>query len=187
MRSAHALIETFTTAAASDNVTYVVSADLHILRTNPAWERFGRANGGDDFLGQWQHGASLLDVIPPPLRVFFHDGFARAAASGERWEHDYECSSPALFRLYRMIAYPFAEAFVVTHALLVERAHDREPHAPDDAYVARGVLVMCAHCRRVRHGGERERWDWVPGYVADMPPNVSHGLCPPCARYYYGV
>jgi hypothetical protein len=29
------------------------------------------------------------------------------------------------------------------------------------------------------------RWDWVPGWVAESPEDISHGLCDACAAYYY--
>lgn len=180
------LVETFTALAASDNVSYILSNDLFIQNTNSAWDQFAIENGGEQILATWGRGASLLAAIPEPLRPFFVDGFARACSTGERWEHDYECSSPERYRQFRMIVFPFAEGFVVTHALRAEHAHDRETRGPAEAYVHQGLITMCAHCRRVRTPPRaRERWDWVPVYVARPQSRVSHGLCPPCAEYYY--
>ena len=179
-----ALAETFSAIAASDNVSYILSKDLRILRTNSAWDRFALENGGEQILVSWRPGASILAAIPELLRPFFVERFGRACATGERWEHDYECSSPERYRQFRMIAFPFGESFVVTHALRAEHAHDRETREPSEVYVQRGIVTMCAHCRRVR-ARPRERWDWVPMYVARPPARVSHGLCAPCAEYYY--
>ena len=180
------LVALFKTLAPSENVSYILSDDRRILRTNAAWDRFAAANGGEQFLATWRRGTSLIDVIPEPLKAFYVDGFSRACTSGERWEHDYECSSPDTYRLFRMIVYPFGESCVVTHSLRVERTHDRDEHAPSSEYVNDGVVVMCAHCRRVRGQGP-ERWDWVPAYVARPVAFLSHGLCAACVEYYYAA
>jgi len=171
----------------SDDTTYVLSKDLRLVRTNAAWAAFARANGGEQMLDRWRKGASVLEAIPEVLRGFYRDGFLRALATSTPWMHEYECSSPDVYRLYRMIAYPVGGFLIVTNALQV--AH---PHAPPDAaldvgaYAQRGVVRMCANCRRVHRPGSNERWDWVPALVAHMPDNVSHGLCPPCAVFLYG-
>lgn len=178
------LVETFTAIAASANVSYILTAGLRIVRTNSAWDRFALENGGEQLLATWRRGTSLVDAIPEPLRPFYVEGFGRAASRGEPWEHDYECSSPERYRQFRMLAFPFGESFVVTHALRAEHAHDREVCGPSDEYVHRGLVTMCSHCRRVC-ARAHERWDWVPTYVARPPTRVSHGLCPPCAHYYY--
>lgn len=172
---------TFATLAPTANVTYVVSDDWRITETNEAWHTFARDNGCD----RLHVGASLLDVIPPALLPFYQSGFARAAASGQRWEHDYECSSPQLFRRFRMLAYPFDDSFVVTHALLIETPHPWQMFQPGGTYECNGCIVMCAHCRRVRATSERERWDWVPDYLRVDQSRTTHGLCPGCYSYYY--
>lgn len=183
-RDAFDLLDMFAELEQHDNVSYVLSKDLRILRTNAAWRRFALANGGESFLARWKHGSSLLDVIPDELKPFYRQSFARATEADERWDHDYECSSPELFRKYRMIVYPFGGSFVVTHALLVEGPH-RVAHDPGKHYETQGVIAMCSHCRRVRCTSELERWDFVPSYLAPGYTKVSHTLCPPCWRYYY--
>ena len=186
MRDPVDLFSAFRYLGDSDNVSYILDPDLRIVDTNAAWDRFALENGGDGLLGKWQRGRPLLAVIPDVLQPFFRDHFARAARTGERWEHDYECSSPTLVRRFRMLTYPFGHAFVVTHALLVSHERDEPAAAPSPAYERDGVVAMCAHCRRVRHASEPERWDWVPAYLAPGLDRMTHGLCPPCFRYYYG-
>lgn len=175
----------YASLADGDNVTYILSDDLHILRTNAAWERFARENGGENVLAMWRRGAALLDAVPAELQRFLADGFARARRSEDRWEHDYECSSPTEHRTYRMIVYPFSGGFVVTHALLVSRPHEQVALEPGAQYEHDGLISMCAHCRRVRWSSKPERWDWVPAYVAKRHDNISHGLCAACYRFYY--
>lgn len=185
-RDAIALTRMFEGLRASDNVSYVLSKALTILRTNAAWDAFARQNGGDSLVSKETRHQCVLDVVPAPLRDFYVAGFARAAANDEQWIHDYECSSAETFRKFRMIVYPFNGTFVVTHALIVEHAHDREPREPGVTYEQEGVVTICAHCRRVRNRVVTDRWDWVPSYVLSPPRNLSHGLCVPCARYNYG-
>ncbi|MDB4932944.1 MAG: hypothetical protein JWM10_5428 [Myxococcaceae bacterium] len=168
----------------SDNVAYVVTPEGVIGRTNPAWRRFASANGGGAMAG----GAVLAAVLPAVLRAYYVDGFARALATGEPWEHDYECSSAETFRRFRMVAYPFdGRGLVVVNSLRLERPHEREAHpGDDDAYTVDGVITMCSHCRRLRRATAPVRWDWVPAYVRSPPDNLSHGLCASCYEYYWG-
>jgi hypothetical protein len=185
LRGAAGVTRLFSSLADGDNVTYMLSSELRIVDHNGAWERFARENGGEQCLERWPRGSSILDAVSGELRSFFADRFAGAARSGERWDHDYECSSAMEFRQYRMIAYPFSGSFVVTHALLVSTPHEHVELAPSEVYERDGLITMCSHCRRVRRKTTPECWDWVPQYVATAHNNISHGLCTGCYRYYY--
>lgn len=178
------LIALFRTLADCDQTTFILTPERMLLRCNAAWDRFVLANRGDHLLAREVRGTFVLAAISPSLRAFYAAGFDHACRSGERWEQDYECSSDQVFRTFRMVAYPFGDWLLVTHVLVVEHAHDREAFAPGEAYERDGVIMMCSHCRLVRHT-TAPRWDWVPDLVANMPSNVSHGLCPSCTRYYY--
>lgn len=179
--------ELFRTVEESDDVALVLSRDLRQVRTNGGWHRFAAANGGDAVLERWTPGTSILSAIPPVLPPFYVAGYERAFATGERWEHDYECSSAERFRQFRMVVYPARPSFlVVVHSLRVERPHDRAPSAPDlERYTVEGVVTMCSHCRRVRFPAGTARWDWIPELVSAPPAGISHGLCGPCIRFYY--
>jgi hypothetical protein len=170
----------------TDDCSYVLTADLRLVRTNAAWTRFARLNGGEALLLRWTRNASILDAMSGELQTFYREAFARVLATGQRWDHDYECSSDQVYRSYRMLVFPVGQNFlVVTNSLRLERPHDHVAIAANDAdYVHDGVIRMCANCRRVRVVGSIERWDWVPDYVRTMRPNVSHGLCAACAATY---
>jgi hypothetical protein len=166
--------------------------DLSLGYVNRAWNAFGRANGGSEEEGRWGLGANVLDVVPLPLRPFYERLFARALETRAPVDHDYECSSPARRRTFRMRAHPtVAGAVVVVHSLLCEAAHGEEAHAAiERAYRSKsGMIEQCAHCRRVRRAvtpaGTAAEWDWVPGYVAHMPARTSHGVCAICMDYFY--
>lgn len=170
-----------------------LSSDLRVAYVNPAWTAFGRANGAPQDVERWARGADLLAATPPVLRPFFAELFARARSTNQPVAHEYECSSPDVRRVFRMLAHPCPSgAFVVVHSLLREGAPEEGAHAALEALYRdrRGMIVQCSCCRRVRRAAIADdttaHWDWVPSYVAKIPPDTSHGLCAVCARYYYG-
>jgi hypothetical protein len=169
-----------------------LTPELTIGYVNRAWTAFARANGGAGQEDRWGLGANVLAVTPAVLRPFYEQMFARAVETHAPVEHDYECSSPTHQRRFRMRVFPTpAGGFVVVHSLLREAAHSIEAHAAvEKLYRDRhGLIVQCAHCRRVRRAitpaATTALWDWVPDYVAHMPARTSHGLCVACRDYFY--
>lgn len=166
-----------------------IDANLRIFYVNPAWLAFGRDNGLTWGHEPWMLGVELLSAVPPVLRPFYEELFERARTSSGPVEHSYECSTPTLFRRYRLQVFRCdADALLVAHSLLQESSHT-QPSSPaiESLYRdAQGVVSQCSHCRRVRRVGYLGgRWDWVPDFVAHIPANTSHGLCPLCSEYYF--
>lgn len=184
-QDARELRDLYAELEATDDTSYILSDELRIVRVNPAFHRFAAANAGDDVAARWGRGAAVVDATCAELRPFYQALFARALATGQRFEHDYECSSPQVFRAFRMLVVPVGAYLMVTHSLQVERPHDRAALAADPSYRHNGAIRMCACCRRVRASTAIERWDWVPAYVEAMPRNVSHGLCAMCEHGYH--
>ena len=175
-----------------------LSADSRIAYFNPAWLGFATDNQGNPLIGaQWGLGAGYLDSISPTLRPFYKLLLQRAPSPDRSLHpsrHEYECSSASDYRRFEMHVYalPRAAGFVIVNSMVVERPHDpaeRPAHAPSSDNYCRtdGVIVQCAHCRRVQHSIQLVRWDWVPTWVDRAPANTSHGLCPMCSDYYYPV
>lgn len=170
---------------------YLLSLGLSIIAVNDGWRRFARANGAPA-LAQGAEGQPLLEVVAEPLRSFYERSFARVRQEGKPWYHEYECSSPSVYRRLAMrvdLTAP-GDAFVVVHSSLVEvpMAREAAPEARLDDYVnSRGVVIQCANCRRVRRRAPEELWDWLPWLVTTRPSNLSHGLCRTCATLYYSV
>lgn len=179
--------ELLRSADESSDSAYVLDRELRLVHTNDGWANFARANDGERLLERWPIGAPIMGAIPAPLMNFYASGFAQVTASGDRWEHEYECSSATVFRRFRMSVYPLARDHVlVYHSLIVERPHVEDGCPANDAlYSERGFINQCAHCRRVRKPGAVDRWDWVPAYVSSHISNVSHGLCLRCETMYY--
>lgn len=166
--------------------------DWTLAYLNPAWLQFSQDNGAPGLESRFGLGTSYLDALPPVLHGWYADLLSRALAGSERVDHDYECSSAEQYRLLRMSLFPLRHraGVLVVHSVRVEHPHDaseRPPLPPVDSRYrdARGLIVQCSHCRRTRRV-DGTTWDWVPDWVRKVPPLTSHGLCPPCMRYYFG-
>jgi hypothetical protein len=182
-----AVPRTFEAVADSTDIAYVMSADWKLERTNAGWTRFALENGGAGLLERWPQGSSIKDAIPSVLWAFYGEAFERVSATGQHWEHDFECSSPEAYRLMHMIVYPSASgSLLVVNTPTIERAHVMDAVSANRAeYERQGLMVTCSHCRRFRNASREGRWDWVPELVSNPPARLSHGLCPPCLEHYY--
>jgi hypothetical protein len=173
-------------------VSYVLDSQFRIMYCNPAWNRFAESNGGiPQFTSEAVVGFDLFDSIPDDLRVVYADAFQEVLSTGTIWEKSYECSSPALLRLFRMRIHLLKPQkwFVVTNTLIVERCHARRAATDPNAYVdANSILTACAHCRCSRRVDTPDQWDFVAEHLETRPNSplkVSHGLCPVCRAYFY--
>ena len=180
----------FDPTALEDDPATICALDrlLRITYVNRAWRDFARENGGSWGSGKWRVGVALLRAIPDALQEFYQGMFERVRESDDPIEHSYECSSPQTLRRFRMRAYRCnAGTIVVAHSLALEAPHPAAPRPASDATYrdARGVIIQCCYCRRVRRMAEAAQWDWVPEYVAQIPRMTSHGICPLCERYYF--
>jgi hypothetical protein len=177
-------------ALETDGSTVVVIDREYAIRwVNSAWHRFAFDNDGSDIPERYGHGSSYLDGIAPPLRGFYETAFAAAMAKKGVFEHTYECSSPAVFRLFLVRALPCGpEGLLLEHSRVVERPHGGVPSELPPASYARadGTILQCGNCRRVRRA-QGDSWDWVPEWTKAPPRHTSHGLCAPCSAFYWGV
>lgn len=68
---------------------------------------------------------------------------------------------------------------------LAERVAELE-RALAEVQVLRGLLPICAYCKKVRTG--EKYWQQVEAYVmAHLPVRFSHGICPECTKKYFGT
>jgi hypothetical protein len=170
--------------------------DRRLAYFNPWWYRFARENDGEDaIILDWNLGRSVMDSVPGSLKEFYENlyrsVFEKDPTSGPQVRHEYECSSPDIFRRYLMTLYRLGEAegILVVNSLVVEEPHDpgtRPSHEPlPAAYVdENGFIHQCAGCRRVMNLKEEDRWDWVPAWVAKPPLRTSHTLCSTCLPFF---
>lgn len=174
---------------ADPGTIYGASPDFRLAYVNTAFDRFCAENGGP--AGGIALGTSLVDLVEGPLRDFYRDRFSHAATTGAVPQFDYECSSAATFRRFRMSIFRVGDRgnLLIANRPIVETPRGLPAAAPPDEAGYRtpeGILAMCSHCRCARHVADG-RWDLVPAWIARQPPRVSHGLCPPCAAYYLAM
>jgi len=176
----------------SSAVAYMLNSEFRIMYFNPAWKQFAEANGAPKLASQLVIGADLFDFVPEALKTFYSDAFREIMASGRVWEKSYECSSPTLFRMFRMRVHLVKpqDGLVITNSLLVERSHTRMMwSANQNEYMnTNGFVTICAHCRCSRRIDKPDQWDFVPEYIEpalNYAARFSHGLCPVCHAYFY--
>ena len=166
--------------------------DLTIAYVNPAWARFAKDNGASNgFPARWREGAPFLDGVGKPLREYYRSHLLAALRSSQIWSSEYECSSPKLFRLYRMDVTPvgLGRGLLVTHTRLAQLPHTpsltRGPVDPAPYLDEHGHIPQCMHCRRVQRADAKHQWDWVPLWVEQVPDAATGSLCTECiaARY----
>ena len=179
------------TLQGSAAVSYITNSQCRLIYCNPAWDLFARSNDAPELAVESVIGSDLFDAIPEVLRVVYSDAFQKVLTTGDIWEQSYECSSPNVFRSFRMRIHLLAPRnwLLVTNTLLFERSHKKlaEP-APHTYMDSDGLITMCAHCRCSRRIHDPNQWDFVPEYLQlkrDPGTRVSHGLCPICRIYFY--
>ncbi|HEY3928861.1 MAG TPA: hypothetical protein VGL89_10820 [Candidatus Koribacter sp.] len=169
-------------------VMYLLDPQSRIVYCNLAWNRFANDNDAPELVREKVIGTSVLDVTVDPLRGFYEHIYSQVKKAREPWEYNFECSSDEQYRMLRMRIFPLPKSFLlVENSVRVERPHTAVAvDTTEFCYTdSRGMVVMCAHCRRTRHP-DTDRWDWVPRFVANLPPNTSHGLCKNCRSFYFG-
>ena len=172
---------------AEPSSAYVLSADLRLLHVNTAWSRFARENGAPELADGWSSLSALPESMGRELRDFFVARLERVLTEASVWSHIYECSSPAVYRKFNMRVKPApsGEGLVVVHSIVEEIR--LKPGAPlRDFSDARGMIVRCAACGRVRRSSEPPSWQWVPGLETERT-DVSHGICAICEFQHYGA
>ena len=173
-----------------ESVLYALDADFRVVYCNAAWDRFASANKGETTKSSAVQGKFVLEAFSEPLKGFYERAFRAVRQTGQTWEHCYECSSPELFRRFRMrvLFLPESDIVLVISSLEIECPHgpERQPRVFDPVFYQNrdGLISMCSSCRRTRQADAPESWDWVPHLIEKMPRNVSHGLCPVCLDYF---
>ena len=82
---------------------------------------------------------------------------------------------------------PWAQVVVVQAATAIERQQliVRLREALAEVRALSGLLPICAHCKKIRD--DQGYWHQVEEYIQNhSDAEFSHGLCPECARLYYG-
>jgi hypothetical protein len=172
----------------SEDVAYFLDTSFVLRGYNDSWIEFALANDGADVIERFPIGCDVLAVIDESLRPFYVEGYRKAMADGERFDCEYECSSPDVFRLLAQSAYPLDTAgWLITNHFRIQ-----EPFAPDAGEELgprhvdeTGNIIQCCHCRKTRDQSRHEKWDWIPQLVRNPRPEITHSLCVHCLNFYY--
>ena len=165
-------------------VVFSLDRSLLVVYCNAAWDAFARENGGAGWERPSPYGRSLLDVIPDRLKGLHRTAYLSVFLSGTSWTHHYECSSPEVYRLFRMTVNrsPGGDFLTVANSLVTANLHSasRQSARASNAHRGAGDSVrMCCVCRRTSRVADQV-WDWVPEYVKVPPKLLVHGLCESC-------
>jgi hypothetical protein len=172
-------------------VSYILDSQCRFIYRNPAWDRFAESNGAPQLTSEAIVGFDLFDAIPDVLRTVYSAAFQEVLSTGQAWGRSYECSSPTVFRMFRMRIHLLKPQnwFLVANTLVFERSHPKLTEPDSNTYVdSDGLITICAHCRCSRRVDSPYQWDFVPEYVQlrlESAVKVSHGLCPVCRVYFY--
>jgi len=171
----------------SADVSFVLDSELHLVYRNPAWNKFASENNAPELATEAVIGTDLLQVIGEDLRPFYTAAFEKVREQRLVWECLYECSSPRVFRRFRMQVQLLAPSgYLVRNSLLVERPHAPSEPAEGAEYVgSNGFIKVCMHCRCSRSATPPFHWDFVPEHLERGLANISHSLCPVCLEYFY--
>ena len=99
--------------------SYILDSQCRFIHCNPAWDRFAKSNGAPQLTSEAVVGSNLLDAIPDSLRAVYSAAFQEVLSTGLVWDNCIECSSPTLFRTFRMRIHLLKPQnwFLVTHCL----------------------------------------------------------------------
>ncbi|MBE7543363.1 MAG: hypothetical protein KJZ79_02595 [Bryobacteraceae bacterium] len=168
------------------SVIYFLDRHLRINWCNAAWDRFARENRGPHLIRQQTIGFPILNAFPDTLVQFYASMYESVLATGVPVSHEFECSSDTLFRRIHLfvLSNPTELGLILINSPIVEHPHgpERPAHQPPGGL---DPVPICCHCRRTRLSSDPPEWVWVPGFVREPPPRVSHMICNPCHTLNY--
>jgi hypothetical protein len=150
---------------------------------------FAVANNGTKALSSAVIGTCIMDVVPPALQNFYRTAYDAVMRFRRNWWHVFECSSPALARVYQMRIMPCdGECFLTINTLMSEAPVGVEPPKNLEDYAgADGIALMCSNCRRVKRLSRPAAWEWIPELLWSGQVLTTFDLCDFCTAYHYHV
>jgi hypothetical protein len=168
-------------------VEYWIDTRDRLVRVNDAWEAFARENDAPELTRDRVLDQSLWGFIAGEATRHLYVQLLARVRSGVTARFTLRCDSPTVRRSLQMVVSPADyglvrfEGAVVAAELRPEQSVLRrdQPRGP-------GLLTACGWCKRV---SLPDGWAEVEDAVARLavfdahrPPEITHGICPPCAR-----
>ncbi len=182
----------FKTIEDSKDVIFGLSKNLELIYFNESWREFYIANCEEcqDILLKFPLGTPFENAILGDLKDYYKIQYAKVLTNLKVWKHEYECSSPNVFRVFLQSVYPLKNGagLIVVNSLKIEcKKSDctSQIHNSIDYVHNTGLITQCSHCKRTQRVNDLEIWDWVPQFIVNMPSNTSHSICPICYDYHW--
>ncbi len=183
----------FTTLEKSPNAVFGLSKNLDLVYFNKAWFNFSKENKGEPGISRhFPIGTPIGNAISGNLKEYYLNKYQEVLDTKKVWKHEYECSSPSLFRIFHQITYPLKnnEGLIIVNSLKIERnidvANDNVLPFKEENYIQKtGYINQCSNCRRTQRVKKSLVWDWVPIFLEKIPEKMSHTICPVCYDYYW--
>lgn len=175
-------------------VTYHLDPVDRIAAVNDAWQVFADRNDGAALRAPAIIGQRLWDHLTDPTTVeLYRLALLRVRRHAATVRFEFRCDSPSRRRLLAMEIAP-ERAGMVRFSTRTIREEARDPVELLDATVRHDAppITMCSWCKRVDLGGGE--WGEVEAALAslrlfdrDVPPLISHGMCPACHDMISGL
>jgi hypothetical protein len=183
----------FETIENSPHSIFGLSKDLKLIYFNKAWFEFSKQNNGEPEISEiFTIGTAFESAINGTIKDFYISNYKKVLRDLKVWKHEYECSSPTLYRIFCQDVYPLknAEGIVVVNSLKTQRPLDNKDHKNVNLLTTEyadknGIITQCTNCRKTQRVNNIDVWDWLPAYVYESTKNVSHSICPICYDYYW--
>ncbi len=180
------------TLEAHPDPIHVLSEDLKLIYFNPAWEEFYKQNGSENELPERiRPGASVLGFIQEDVRHYYEALYHKVLNAQKHFHHVFDCSSPREERTYDQMLYPLRKekGILLVNGLRFKRALIKDASSSDlieQSYLQLdGFFHECSNCRRTLRNDGTGSWDKIPAHIENMPPNVSHTICPICFDHFW--
>ncbi|MBL0065665.1 MAG: hypothetical protein IPP38_11765 [Bacteroidetes bacterium] len=172
---------------------YGLSKELKLNYFNSAWLEFATMNNGEpDISSRFPIGTPIEKALAGGIKDFYIDNYSRVLRDLRIWNHEYECSSASIYRLFYQNVYPLknGDGIIIVNGIRIEKPFDEDfrptsKHPISEYLDANGFIAQCSNCRKTQRVSDLKFWDWVPAFVKKMPENVSHSICPICYDYYW--
>lgn len=161
---------------------YLLTPDLVLVGYSHGYVDFARENGRRNITAISPFGTRLTEAMREPLATTYREIYQRVLRTGESHAHSFECSSPAVYRRFRQIAYRVGggRALLVVNTPEIVRPFVLEgTPVVSDYRGADGGLTECGQCRRLKDPLSG-RWDHVAAHVADPDDGARQDICPHC-------
>jgi hypothetical protein len=172
----------FETLENSPHSIFGLSNDLKLIYFNKAWFEFSKLNNGEPRMSEvFTIGTPIEKAINGKIKDFYLSNYKKVLSDLKVWKHEYECSSPTLYRIFCQDVYPLKNGtgLVVVNSLKTEKVIDNKYVDKND------IITQCTNCRKTQRVNNIDVWDWVPDLVYDAQKKVSHSICLICYDYYW--